>query len=392
MGARTRVVYRDPKPAGKRTRLVNGTVIFADEWDYLPGYSRCQDVVDGTRNAHDLQIDHWDIIIPENDFGKVKINGSDIEDGWGRSFENWVPEYVQSISPSHLPIFPKWANTFAHIASQTNPGRDDSGLIVDLAEIGEIPKLLKWAGSNIWKKGANAYLSYHFGIKPLVQDLLNVLDVHKRAHERRLELEALYKGGGIKKKVHLQTDAADDDKFIVGDSKAGVLICYNEHRRTELEQWGSIHWYPDPAFPPPMTSSEYHDKAMRLALGFDFAATTNDIVEYGATAWELIPWSWMIDWYGSLGDYLGAYRNNVPAKADSICTMTQRTTTYLWVPDRASSWPDATFGTLAGTYVTKERQTGVPAITAGLPYLSASHLNVLAALAVLRIPRSSRYK
>jgi hypothetical protein len=58
-----------------------------------------------------------------------------------------------------------------------------------------------------------------------------------------------------------------------------------------------------------MDPGSMHDLARKAVLGLtiDFA-----------TAWQLIPWTWLTDWCYDVSSYLKANRNIIPAELDEV--------------------------------------------------------------------------
>lgn len=104
-----------------------------------------------------------------------------------------------------------------------------------------------------------------------------------------------------------------------------------------------------------------------------------------ATLWELLPWSWLIDWFSNVGAFLAARRNILGWVPGQCFTMTH---TVLGVDHRI----DLTGSSFKGTMTTpnfvretKSRTVGVPVLPeAQLPILNLKQIGILASLAILR--------
>lgn len=105
-----------------------------------------------------------------------------------------------------------------------------------------------------------------------------------------------------------------------------------------------------------------------------------------ATAWELFPWSFMIDWFSNVGDLITAANNTVPVEASSVNCMQHRMTSVSW--SRADYENDFSGGTALFTRETKRRDVSFgPGLTLSLPLLSGGQLSILGALSASRASR-----
>ena len=154
----------------------------------------------------------------------------------------------------------------------------------------------------------------------------------------------------------------------------GVLMSGQQTRTTSVKVWVHVKWHPAPDFP--RTDASLLRLARRAALGLTVDPST---------AWELIPFSWLVDWFGSVGDYLAAKRNIVPSYPSTPQVMRHtRTETKIRI-NPVNSCPSFTVTDFSSIYETKSRQpTAISAFTAYVPFLSGRQLAVLGSLAVLK--------
>lgn len=136
--------------------------------------------------------------------------------------------------------------------------------------------------------------------------------------------------------------------------------------------WGFAKWTPMGSFP--KSASSLRALARKAVLGL-----TVD----GSTAWELLPWSWLIDYGFSIGSYMAAHRNIVPAYCTQlyVCRHTTMVRSVGESVDdnvRCPSWK---------TYSEYKTRTPVSFTTpaAHLPFLSGSQMSIIASLGVLKM-------
>lgn len=299
--------------------------------------------------------------------------------------ENYYPSGVRSFATNtdygHLTIASKPSNgeLAAKLLANTNPSRPVVDLPIFVFELREIPHLFKGYGDNWLKNVANGNLSYQFGIKPLISDLKSLLNFADEFAKREREVEALA-SGGLRRKQSLWKGSNQD--FIASrqtNSGAPGSAFHSIQRTTVEETWGFVRWIPTAAMP--KTSEERKRLARRAVLGLE--------IDF-STFWNIMPWSWLIDWTSSVGNYLAASRNIIPCSPTDISIMSHRTTeSYLKklgtsnLPNIGS--PIIEIQKLGDYKVKKESKTRSPAtptLAAHLPCLSARQLSILGSIGV----------
>jgi hypothetical protein len=392
MGARHRE-RNHSKFGGTALWSASGTTFRNESGNYTYSLNTVDDVVDGTHNDHTLGIYHQDIDIQDADL----VNGDWTAGVFYRKFQNFVPAlYKNTYWWDHLPVSgpPDAATT---LAARTNPSRPIVALPMLIQDFVELPQLLKKAGGNLLQQGSSYYLGYQFGWRPLIDDLKNVFGFAQTAAKKTAELKKLYSNGGLKRRLHLGKDVKQSVGTITVDSGSGVLIVCDYTYNTILDVWGTIRWVPDTL--PPTTDEELAKIGMRAAFGIDTLERTapmgsaHDVSASRLShlynqAWQLMPWSWLGDWFGNLGDYFAAYDNSIPAHALGLNTMSYRKTRRVFVRNNGLSDPNTTGGGAVITNQTKARSISSPSVAAQLPFLSGSQMSILGALGIQRIPRS----
>lgn len=255
----------------------------------------------------------------------------------------------------------------------TNPSRPVVDIPVFVKELGDLPRLVQIAGKSIYKKVASGNLNWQFGWKPLLSDLGKMLDFGDHWDKKSKEIERLHSKGGLRRNVTLarNENVTVKPSYIVESSVGTWYSHFTESHKTKL--WGSVRWIPTDR--PQGTGHKDPMLAFRAALGLDVTMST---------IWEALPWSWLIDYFGNIGDYLMAHRNTVPAEPTRICIMRYDESVRSYIPTTRP-----TGGSWSGASIITERKSrnvgGSPKLTIGyLPLLSATQLSILASLAVLR--------
>jgi hypothetical protein len=222
----------------------------------------------------------------------------------------------------------------------------------------------------------------------MISDIKKMLDFQGAVERRVVELRALSEGGFISKRAFLDSDEETiaGEIWLAKESQLGLLYCKEDLEYTS-RVWGSAQWKLDSStFSLPTTDLGRIKLARRQVLGLNW-------YEALPTAWELVPWSWLIDWFGNYGELLAARRNSMPMKPGLVCVMrtaTARVNRHSVGGFESDPWINYT---RAGEEK-QERKERYPLdgsaplwFDASVPFLSKGKLEILGSLAVLRFRR-----
>jgi hypothetical protein len=310
------------------------------------------------------------------------LNGTSLDVFTGTesvTYNNYTPSLLD-IAHEHIPMGSPPSNgaLMSELLAKTNPSRPVVDLPVFFWELRELPSLVKTTGENLLKRSAGSYLSYEFGWKPLIGDLVGLMKFQDHFHKRETEISSILLQGGVKRRRSLRDDTFfEEDNRILLDT-VGTTLRVNRTRLTRRRIWATTRWVPDSTRMPPKTVREIQSLARKAVLG---------LAVEPATLWQAMPWSWMIDWFSSAGDYLEAHRNTVPAIHQKGCVMTQTETytNFFRGEGLDAGWPRVLGGSGSQYYVTKRRRVQVnPTIAAYFPFLSRRQVSILGALSVTR--------
>jgi len=223
---------------------------------------------------------------------------------------------------------------------------------------------------------ANQHLGFQFGWKPLFQDVKDLLDLQSHIHKRLGEIQRLNSSGGLKRRIHLGDYGADqvDQRFLESQD---MLWIARESVFTKATRWGTVRWLPTVTVPGHRPNdAEMIRQAKQVVLGLSLESTLKG-------AWDLIPWTWLIDWFTNVGDFALQYSNTIPARSSEACIMTRTDTTYQY---HTTSLNRVGLNPSDG-YVTntvKKRFVGPSSLDVHLPFIGLSRLSILGALFVQR--------
>lgn len=336
--------------------------------DNLSSYDEITDFV-AKGDGYNLNVRHLTLT------GCVIADASSPGPTTGRRLVNVQPDLMRSPNGAmygHLtvPDRPTNAMLAASLLSKTNPSRPVVDLPTAIWELRELPELLHKEGGGWIRKLASTNLKYQFGIKPLVSDVIKLLSFADEVDKRQRELERLQKHG-LRRTRHLWSGSTTGSSSgVVVHSANKFSIELTSQYATQLEVSGFVEWKLN-SLGRSLMKGDQRALAKKAVLGLtiDFA-----------TAWNALPWSWLVDWCGNVGDILIANRNIVGATHGSIQIMDQTTTTGL------RTFPgDPYVSSGRSLEVSKQRRTvvNVP-VSAQLPVLNARQLSILGSIGVTR--------
>lgn len=234
----------------------------------------------------------------------------------------------------------------------TNPNRPDILLPAFIAELRDLPKVLKYSvelgkfltdpsfrrdivGSHRFKSDyldagrlvtylkptpgnalsaakqlGSANLAMQFGILPLFQDIAKMAMLMESVEGRRKEFNRMFSGNGLRREVQLfsnEYQASSPNSLVETRYTMGSAMTA---RRT-VRRWASVRW--KPAAPSTLPPSDATIRQSLLGMNIHSVASV---------AWELLPWSWLADYFGNVGHTLSALNNAVGTAPPRGCVMT----------------------------------------------------------------------
>lgn len=335
--------------------------------DLYLGDSICEDTVEVSkaRPDHGLEIIRRAILTP----GTVRSTGSSGVYIWdaiphgSQTFRGHIP--LSSVPPTDIEAATK-------AAARTNPGRPSVSLPVFLAELRDLPGLIYKDGLEKISKPRNSVAENNFAWESLFRDVGTLFKVTKLFDERFKELRALHSRSGLKrKKIIWRASSIQESSPLVIWSLEGFAEATVRSRR-ESVLWASARWRPAVAGVPP-SADRMLSSARKAVLGWRIAP---------ADAWELMPWSWFIDYFFNVGEFLEVYANNSEYKLESTCVMQHDRTEHRFELTNVAGPIAVTPG--VQIYETKVRRLGTIGLTATQPILSAKQVTTLAGIAANR--------
>lgn len=250
------------------------------------------------------------------------------------------------------------------VAASTNPSKPLVSVPAFIGELKDIPSAVYKRGRQGLSWAATDSLGVRFGILPMVSDVIKLASIAEYTDRLDKNLSNLAKKGGLRRRVKM---GSYKNIEVSEYQRQGVHT--TTHWQLSGERWGVIRWKPDESIRIPVEGTMDRVNLIRgLLTG---TSKYNDKYSYLSDAWELVPWSWLIDWAGGLGTYLDANRNQLLAHANDIWIMTHREMTVSVETDS---------GTQTSYLETKERRKGTITPSAVSSYMSGDRAATLSGL------------
>lgn len=217
------------------------------------------------------------------------------------------------------------AELVSQLLADTNPFRPEVSVPILVAELSEAASLLHVDFKNLATAVGSSYLTAKFGYETLISDVKKLASITSTIESRVKEFNSLVEKGGLRRQKRLSGGAGEqkDGEITVHSSLATIV----KAERTSYHQtkvWGSVRWRPKRKELIPIIKLQAFNEAVRQVL--DIEALD------GATIWEAIPFSWLIDYFATVGNTLKAIEGSDLVEPYDICIMRTRVTTTTHTP------------------------------------------------------------
>lgn len=268
------------------------------------------------------------------------------------------------------------------------------------AMLTQVPDLMRFWGRMLLSKNAatasrgakllrdfggdagGAYLGYRFGWAPLMRDLAEILGVQAAIMANLNMLMRLRKGRSIKRSLRLAPQIINIDRGTVVLESQNVVIRARVTQVNSCKHWVTSRWEPlFPGYYRRLPDQALWNSAVRSALGLTPGGALD-------TWWELLPWSWLIDWFARVQAQLARFtKNNWLLRCTSLCYMRTSQVHVYFALAPSEPWAKLTGKNLLHRKVKLRVPLGIaqpspsdPSPPA-LPALSGSQMGILSALA-----------
>lgn len=308
-----------------------------------------------------------------------RINGR-AASGWSYKWENVPSKAFSSKGVSIVDDMPTQTAVNKALA-KANPSAPIIDLPLFLFELRELANGIRKIGDAILRHRRNgsiarashnpgdAYLAWKFGWAPLLSDLSTLFSLAESIQKRTKSLER----GRYKRKFSGKLPGSSFSKisserhFVYAES-----VTVETREDYLVERWFTMGYQLLSDLP------TLEDNPKGTYANFMNAGVPM------STLWNAIPWSWLIDYFISISDYLIATQGNLRWSAHDLCIMTKTTCTLSgYQKSYTGSWsvkPKTKPG--RGTVVRQVRKV-VSSPHAGIsiqPFLTSGQTGILAAL------------
>jgi hypothetical protein len=294
------------------------------------------------------------------------------------SFSNYPCDWLRtSANGYHLSVsgVPSDVELATNAAARTNPSRPYVDVPVNVLDCRPGLQAIRqngWRLIDLVRRTGGQWLNMQFAVRPLVSDISKLVNLQEQIDRRVAVINTLVDGQGIRRTV---SQGGYSAMSIVNQTvqSGGLVITRAFKVVTQVKCSTHIRWKPNAHVPLPRTPREIRALALRATQGMtiDFS-----------TLWEILPWSWLADYFGNVGEYLVAQRNLIPAQVTGVHPMKHTKTTWQCDSTMGSNW---TFTDCTSVRETKSRSTSFVAPVAHLNFLSGNQMGILAALAATRL-------
>lgn len=341
------------------------------------GYNECWDEVGSKSDIHSLDIEHvnftYGTYSGKDGFAYTAHNCS-----FGTSEVPTVsrtrPAPSENAQMSHViastaPYVPSWNGINALIET-----KDFRHLPSQLRDIG-YKWLDKYGPGAKAKSIADAHLIGTFGFLPFVNDLKSLLKFQDASDKRVSSFKGLTgpQGRSYSRQTDLDTSSLVDygTRYFSGHYAASEQ--FRLKLQTVRKSWGSVNWRIPKDHMPPEGSGREKLLAATIANGLWLTPDT---------LWQALPWTWLIDWFSNIDDFIKISGNVLGASSGQYCLMTTDRTKP--IIEHSSNVRVSVFGSSGVTHL---RRRGVFTVypEVHLPFVTAEMGAILTSLTTQRL-------
>lgn len=312
------------------------------------------------------------------------INGKTLSTEFSSFPCDWLDQpYNDMISD---PFAPPEDFLYTKLLAKSNPSKEDISLPNFIFELKDLPRMIKEAGeliitnpkfislarrlrSSVSREIANKWLSYKFGYAPLLSDARSLCKQSDSISKRLNRLKNLQEGSRETVLRKLATTNGTIPGIAVMQSLGGFFLA-SQITTHKHEYRGYVTWVLNNPGSLPTSPEQLANLASRISFKreLDFEVV-----------WDMIPWSWLIDYFTNIGDITSLTNNRLDVHPENVRLMRQSTVS---VSTSKSIDTDAECSPATLTWNTKSRwvPTGIVKPTFYLGALTSSQMGILGAL------------
>lgn len=264
------------------------------------------------------------------------------------------------------------------VAAETQPNASSVSMPSEIGELHDLPLLVKGWGNSLLKAVAKGYITWRFAVKPMISSLQKMSQFNKAVLDRFRYLERLKDKKWVSRRVFLGRSLHTTPPVRRTVHSEGCTITADQRISYLMKEWATIRWKLRVTLPADVMARYY--LAERLIKGITCYEALN-------TMWQLTPWSWLVDWFGNVSQFLAANQNTIPCIPSGFCYMRTVSARTEYSNVTKPSWVS-----LSGEHFEREqlKLRLVPAVepqgllVPTMPILTGGQWAILGSLAVLR--------
>lgn len=223
--------------------------------------------------------------------------------------ENQTDYFIES-ADIKTSLFPKRGsslriaenNLFAtEVLARSNPFRAGYSVPVAIFELLDISSMFRLIGRTFMSFFGGAYLNYRFGWLAFERDIRTLAQITSEIISRIREFESLGRHGGLRRRVNLPSDQITENSVVPIHSSSALFIYGQRTGHYVVRRYGVVRWRPKASFDAYLRKCDKGLLALREVLDLSGELRPD-------TFWEMVPFSWLADYFIGIGDFLAASR------------------------------------------------------------------------------------
>jgi hypothetical protein len=200
------------------------------------------------------------------------------------------------------------------LVANTHPFVPVYSIPVAIKELAEVAGMFKLSAQSFAGFLGGSYLNYRFGWKAFVNDVRTLAGMMKELEHRIRDFNYLLKHGHTRKQLVLDVHSRKFTSVgVTLNSTYNTIIKGDVIHDLYLKTWGSVTWGVMGDELLPLGELERFNLAVR---------TLFDLEEIDAeTLWNLVPFSWLVDYFYSIGDHLASQHMRYQLQPYDLCIM-----------------------------------------------------------------------
>lgn len=256
-------------------------------------YGRCQDTTELPPYT-----DPHTLLLYKQRVEPLRLNGEMPNASYTKKFYGYNPTNMTGYQYAAAPPPVDWLYWKSKALAAANPFKPKVDLPLFLFELKDMPRMLRQLGDVLngrsrAKDIPGGYLAYQFGWAPLFSDLSDLVNFGKAFNDKMRVLRKAQNG----ERRRLKLGETTSNSQWVYSASGGTPLSYNLSvaQTKKLKVWATIRV----RLKDPILVEDMPWEAVKATLGLDLSA---------ATIWNMIPWTWLMDYFFNIGTMMEARR------------------------------------------------------------------------------------